>query len=211
MASRDPRNRYRWDPRAAQYRSLTTGKFIDRKTVRVALDRAVDGEALEMASNLKKLSTGSLTLDAWYAAMRQSIKMVHLWAAAAAKGGWAQLTAGDYGYIGSTVRFHYDRLAKFAQQLSLGLPITPREVIRVGMYAQAARATYHAIELDVTMAAGYDEELNVLDENAEHCSDCVSLALMGWQPIGTLPMLGTLTCLTNDRCSREFRRSGGRP
>lgn len=206
----DPRNRYVWDPAAAQYRSRATGKFVSREAVRDALESAIRSESLVMTASLKELSLRRLSLDGWYAAMRQSVKMIHLWAAAAAKGGWAQLTPTDYGYIGATTRFHYERLATFARQLSLGLPITPREVIRVGMYAEAARATFYYIELQTTTVAGYTEERNVLDEQAEHCGDCVELTARGWVPIGTLPPLGTLACLVRDRCYREYRRSGGR-
>ena len=205
----DPRSKIVWDPATAQYRVRATGRFIDRATVRLLLDDAISAEARYMADQLKKLSAGSLSLDAWYAGMRQSIKLIHLWAGAAAKGGWAQLTNTEYGYIGSAVKFHYDRLARFVEQLSLGLHVGPREVMRVGMYAQAARLTYHVVELPTTIQAGYTEERNVIDPGAESCAECVELT-GEWVPIGTLPRPGERLCLTNCRCHLEYRRSGGR-
>lgn len=205
----DPRSKYTWDAAAARYRSVATGQFVNRKTVVDALNRAITLESITMTTLLKDLRDGRLSLDSWYLSMRQSVKLIHLWAAAAGKGGWAQLTQADYGYLGSIVRFHYDRLARFAEQLHLGLPIRLRELVRVTMYAQAARATFYEIELGTATAAGYTEERNVLDAQAEHCDDCVELTARGWQPIGSFPPVGSLTCLTMDRCYREFRRSGG--
>lgn len=204
----DPRSNYVWDVAAAQYRNRLTGRFVSRSAIRLLLDDAISAEAIAMANNLKKLSAGALTLDAWYAAMRQSIKLIHLWAASAAKGGWAQMTHTEYGYVGSTVRFHYERLARFVEQLALGLPIGPRELMRVTMYAEAARMTYHVVELPATILAGYTEERNVLDPAAESCAECVSL-FGEWAPIGSLPRPGERLCLTNCRCHLEYRRSGG--
>lgn len=200
----DPRRRYRWDPATAQYRA-PNGRFVSRGAVRGALDRAITSEAKHMLDMLQQLRLGQLSLDGWYAGMRQSIKLVHLWAAAAASGGWAQLDASDYGRVGQIIRFHYDRLARFAEQLANRLPIDGRAVIRVGMYAKAARKTYHDIELVLTQEAGFTEERNILDPAAESCAECLDLASLGWVPIGTMPRPGNRLCLTNCACTLEYR------
>jgi len=204
----DPRSRYLWDAAAARYRSASTGRFVGRDAVVGALNRAITSEGVFMTALLKDLRDKKVTLDAWYFSMRQSVKLIHLWAAAAGKGGWAQLDQADYGYLGAIVRFHYGRLARFAAQLALGLPIGAREVFRVGMYAQAARATFNDLELGVTAAAGYTEERSVRDPSAESCAECEEIEARGWAPIGSLPRIGDRTCLTNCRCFMEYRRSG---
>lgn len=169
-----------------------------------AFDAATAKEAVAMLNNLKALSSGAITLDAWHLAMRQSIKLMHLWAAAAAKGGWAQLTAADYGRVGASVLFHYRRLQAFVTQLAAGLPIDGRAAWRVRMYAQAARATFHAIELNVTRAAGYLYERNVINPTSENCSECVDITNLGVQPIGSLKRPLTRICLTGCTCYLEF-------
>lgn len=203
MASNDPRARYRWDPLTAQYRA-PNGQFVTRREVVRALDGALNSEAAAMARNFVLLREGTLTLDAWHLAMRQSIKLMHLWAASAAKGGWAQLLPADYGRVGATVAFHYGRLQRFALQLAAGLPLDGRAAWRVSMYARAARQTYHAVELVTTRAAGYAFELNVLNAASESCGQCVSLTESGLQPIGTMPRPGRRACLTGCTCYFEF-------
>ena len=168
------------------------------------LDAAVSAEAVTMLNNLKALAAGTLSLDAWHLAMRQSVKLVHLWAPAAAKGGWAQLDATDYGRVGATVLFHYRRLQAFALQISLGLPLDGRAAWRVRMYAQAARQTFHAIELGVVRGAGYRFEANVINHASESCSECVQLTDLGIQPIGSLKRPGSRLCLTGCTCYLEF-------
>jgi hypothetical protein len=36
---------------------------------------------------------------------------------------------------------------------------------------------------------------------------CIEEAQKGWQPIGTLSVVGSRTCLSNCRCSFSYRRS----
>lgn len=193
---------YRWDPATGRYRR-PDGRFVTRAQIRAALDVAIRREAVEMREQLAALRRGTLSLDGWVLTMRQSVKMVHLWAAAAAKGGWAQLTQEDYGAVGQRLRFHYGRLQRFAGEIALGLPLDGRVEVRVSMYVEAARASYHDIERRVAIHAGLTEERNIPNPVAEHCADCVSLT--GWHPIGTLPPIGTRTCLVRCKCRMDYR------
>ena len=199
----DPRARYRWDPSVAQYRALN-GKFVRRGELVAALDDALNREARLMLGNFRSLANGTMTLDAWHLGMRQSIKLMHLWAAAAAKGGWASLTPADYGRVGASVLFHDRRLQAFALQLSAGLPLDGRAAWRVEMYARAARQTFHSIELTVTRAAGYLFERNVINPASESCPECLELTDLGVQPIGSLKRPGHRACLTGCTCYLEF-------
>lgn len=200
----DPRRRYQWDAAAAQYRA-PNGRFVSRAAIRAALDQAIVAEQRAMTRTLALLRNGSLSLDGWYAAMRQSVKLVHMWAAAAAKGGWAQLSPTDYGTVGGLVRFHYGRLSAFAEQIAARLPLDGRAEVRVKMYAQAARNTYHGIELGVVTQAGYTQERNILDPAAESCAECIELTALDWVPVGTNPRPGNRLCLVGCRCRLEFR------
>ncbi len=50
----------------------------------------------------------------------------------------------------------------------------------------------------------YNEERRVLGD-AMHCLDCPPLAALGWQPIGTLPMIGDTECGGHCHCHFEYR------
>lgn len=198
--------RYVWDARAAQYRA-TNGQFVSRRELVATLDAAVNAEARAMLGAYNQLRSGAISLDTWHLGMRQSIKLIHLWAAAAAKGGWAALDAADYGRVGNTVLFHYRRLQAFALQISSGLPLDGRAAWRVEMYGRAARQTFHAIELNVTRLAGYRYERNVVNPASENCTECRNLAELGVQPIGSLPRPGYRLCRTGCSCYLEFFRT----
>jgi hypothetical protein len=137
-----------------------------------------------MLALAEQLRTNQISLDAWLLEMRTLVKDVHLYSAAAAKGGWAQMAQADYGRVGQIVRKQYDYLDVFANDIANGLPLDGRFLRRVALYGEAGRATYHdveALEMDVR---GMDEERNVLHP-ADHCGDCVEMTRLGWVKRGS--------------------------
>ena len=77
--------------------------------------------------------------------MMPEIKMSHLANAAAAKGGWDQMSQADYGRAGQAIRAQYDYLNKFAQQVADGTQKLDGTLTRrAQMYAEAGRDTYEA-------------------------------------------------------------------
>ena len=81
----------------------------------------------------------------WRNEMMQEIKMSHLANAAAAKGGWDQMSQADYGRAGQAIRAQYDYLNKFAQQVADGeQKLDGTLTRRAQMYAEAGRDTYEA-------------------------------------------------------------------
>lgn len=75
---------------------------------------------------------------------------------------------------------------------------------RSQMYAEAARGTYYNELGKLLGGTGITQERRVLGV-AEHCVDCVEYAGRGWQPLGSLPVLGDSRCLVNCRCTFEYR------
>jgi hypothetical protein len=201
----NPFRQFRWNPVAARYIG-PTGTFVSRRELRQALDQAITAERRLMRAALGELRSGRISLDSWVLGMRQSVKLTHLWSAALAKGGWAQLTFSDYGAVGQTLRFHYSRLDRLAEQIAAGLPLDGRVTVRVEMYAESARKTYHDIEFRTIVASNaYTEERNIIDPIAEHCAGCDDASARGWVPLGSLPLPGQRTCLTNCKCRMEYR------
>lgn len=142
--------------------------------------------------------------------MRDAIKNIHLYSAAIAKGGWAQLTQADFGRVGKIVRSEYKYLERLASGIGDGsIPLDGRFKDRSSQYAEAGRDTYHEIERATMRAAGYTLESNVLHP-AEHCTgagSCVEQTARGKVRIGQLIPIGRRRCLRKCRCSLAYWKS----
>lgn len=193
---------YRWDNAAGRYRSAR-GTFLSPKTIRKALDSAIERGDLTARALAVQLQNREVTLREWEAGMRGLVKSSHLAAAAAAKGGWAQMNPASYGVIGRRLRDQYGYLSKFASELAAGLPLDGRMVSRAELYIEAARAAYHTIERREMAARGMSRERNVLAP-ADHCDGCLQADAIGWVPLGTLPPIGSRDCRTRCKCTIEY-------
>lgn len=200
-----PPSQYRWNRNAGRYVD-GRGRFVQRAAVRAELDQALIAAKARMLGVSDSLRAGGISLPDWFAEMRQMVKQVQLYSAAAAKGGWAQLAPADFGRIGGLVREQYKFLANFAREIADGLPLDGRFLRRVALYGEAGRRTYHRTE-DIEMEArGMNEERSVLHP-ADHCDDCPAEAAKGWVPIGTLIPIGERACRGGCKCTKEFRRA----
>lgn len=159
-----------------------------------------------MLALAEELRTNQIGLDAWLLEMRTLLKDVHLYSAAAAKGGWAQMAQADYGRVGQLVRTQYDYLDVFANDIANGLPLDGRFLRRVALYGEAGRATYHVVEALEMDVRGMDEERNILHP-ADHCGDCIDMTELGWVKRGELIPIGQRQCLTGCHCTLQYRNS----
>jgi hypothetical protein len=123
-----------------------------------------------------------ISLEAWRASMRDMIKSVHLYDAAAAKGGWGQLTADDYGRIGAIVKKEYQFLERLANGISTGQDpagwagrAACHDVCRSGARHVPSGGARHHGQGRVPL------ERNVLHP-ADHCGDCVGETAKGACP-----------------------------
>lgn len=202
-----PIPRFRWSPRAAQYID-SRGRFVPRSEIRAAIDATLDHEQAMMRTAALSLQSGDITLEMWRDAMRQSIKNLHLFSAAAAKGGWAQLDRADAGRVGQLVRREYGYLERFAREIAGGTyDLDGRFLTRVELYQQAGRDTYHMIEQQVVRKSGKTEYRNKLNP-ADHCrgvGSCIEQTAKGWRKIGSLIPIGRRICLRRCRCEWEYR------
>lgn len=196
---------YRWSPKTGRY-VRANGHFVKKADVRKAIDTALERESGSALLLSQKLRNGTISLNAWRAEMRAMIKNVHIYDAAIAKGGFAQLTAADYGRIGQIVRGEYGFLEGFARDLASGKQaLDGRFTERAKQYAQAGRKTYHQTERAVMRAAGYTTEFNKLGI-AEHCGGCLAETARGHVPIGSLVPIGDRQCRRKCRCSLGYGR-----
>lgn len=195
---------YTWDTNARRYRDAL-GRFVDERKIRAELDLTLGKVAERMNALSADLQGGRISLDVWHAEMRLAVKNTHVMSAALAKGGWGQLTQRDYGRIGAAVRKQYDYLNGFANEVALGRQtLNGRFLVRAKLYAQAARMMFERIREAEMIAAGMNEERNILGF-ADHCFDCVAMTALGWVLIGTLIPIGERQCGPNCKCRKAYR------
>lgn len=194
---------FRYNDRAGRY--TLNGRFVSQSAVNDALNTAVKAAALDMNRLTQQLREGTLAIGDWQAAMMQAVKDSQLASAALAKGGFQQMTQADYGRVGQSVREQYGHLQAFAQQLADGaIPLDGRVPRRAELYVEAARGMYDKQTRADMRRRGMTEERNTLNAT-ESCDGCIEASDMGWVPIGTLPPVGTRTCLSRCQCSVEYR------
>lgn len=198
--------RFLWNASAGRYID-SRGRFVPRRDVLASLEAALRAAKERMRSLSTRLVSGEVALSQWQQGMRVAIKDVHLYSAAAAAGGWAQMKAEDFGKLGPEIRFHYDRLQLFARAIQLGNRLDGEFFQRVELYVLAGRVSYWK-QNDVTQrAVGRTEERNVLHP-ADHCKgggSCVQESAREWVPIGSLIPIGERLCRARCRCTKEYR------
>lgn len=197
-------NPFTWDKKTGRYRR-PDGTFVSNREVQLVIDRILERQLREAREMAVALRNGSISLTVWRQAMRDMIKNVHLYSAAAAKGGWGQLSQADYGRIGNIVRKEYRYLERLARGLNNEtVPMDGTFIVRSVMYAEAGRDTYYQVMRAAMQAAGFRQERNIRTAT-ESCSGCIAESARGWVPIGRLTPIGRRRCLRKCRCFLEFR------
>lgn len=201
------RPRFGWNERAGRYVDLRTKRFVKGRDVRLALDEALKAAGREMRALSEQLRAGEITLAEWQVGMRDAIRRRHVYSAAIARGGWAQMSQADWGRVGPEVKRELEFLQAFAEQIESGRqPLDGRFIRRAEMYAEAGRGTYHVIEKRQFVTRGYNEARRVLGA-ADHCNGCVEQAARGWVPIDDVAQIGSQECRSNCHCDIEYRNT----
>jgi hypothetical protein len=196
-----------YDRNAGRYRD-ERGKFLSK----AAVEKLVDGRIGKLEGKLKQftrmLANGNITLDQWQGSVREAIKAAHIQAAIIGHGGRSGMGSAEYGRVGQRLRLEYDYLQRFAGDLLRGAVSAPMALGRIGLYAQSVRGSYWLGTELREQAQGYSLMRRILDDQAQHCSDCLAFAARGIVPIGSVPLPGQrCACGARCRCSvRYFRQ-----
>lgn len=201
---------FRWNAEAGRYIG-PGGQFVAREKIRSALDQAIRRGQLRVRDLSNQLRTGSVSLDTWWQEMRTAVKDANLYSAAAARGGWAQMTAADYGAVGAAVKKQYAYLDRFVGELDAGgVALDGRFLRRAMSYLDSGRVMYERVTETMDEDRGMTEERNLLGV-AEHCADCLGETARGWVPIGELIPIGDRICRNHCRCKIQRRRGAELP
>lgn len=196
-----------YDRNAGRYRD-ERGKFLSQ----VSVEKLVDGRIGKLEAKLKQftrmLNDGSISLDQWQGSVREAIKAAHIQAAIIGHGGRGNMGSAEYGRIGQRLRAEYAYLQNFASDL-LGRRISaPMAMARIGLYAESVRGSYWLGSELRQQEQGYSLMRRILDDQAQHCADCLAFAARGIVPIGSVPLPGQrCECGARCRCTvRYFRQ-----
>lgn len=207
MASPDTSqlSQYQYDPASRRYRDTSTGRYLSAKDVRAVVDGIIDIESVKMRNLAQSLIDGKIALSDWQVQSAALIKSLHVAMGLAANGGLEATSASQLGYLGSLVKKQYTFLREFALQIRNGKqPLDGTLVSRSELYTQAARGTYSDVVNRGASDGGMTEGRRILG-GADHCDSCLEEAARGWVPIADMLPIGDGRCLSNCRCSQEFR------
>ncbi|MFH0938257.1 MAG: hypothetical protein V1899_03115 [Planctomycetota bacterium] len=197
--------KYGYNTTANRYVSLKTGKFVPRQTIKSISTRQVTKSRNAMLGLAEQLKAKTISVADYRVATMQQLKVLHVSQATAAKGGWAQMTQASYGQVGGRLRYQYNRFNNMIGQIESGKQkLNGQFMQRVQMYAKAGNATFAESERAAMDERGMKQERRMM-HGSEHCDGCIEQAAKGWQPLGTLPPIGSQQCLTNCLCEFIFQ------
>lgn len=142
-------------------------------------------------------------ISRWRARMAKGVRSLMLAASVAL--GANKADAQDRNAVSSAVAVQVGYLDKFANEIRTGVqPPNGTLVSRSALYADAAWGVAEGVIRQRASRDGATFEKRVLAEESVHCEECPALAALGWQPIGTLPPIGSTPCMALCRCRFEF-------
>jgi hypothetical protein len=192
-------------PSEQRYRN-ERGHWVSQQAINQAVDSVILSSSNAMRALTASMQAGSISLSDWQVGMMAQMKLLHLGAAMVGRGGRAQMTQSDWGWTGQRLRTQYAYLRSFATEMATGrTPLDGRLQTRAAMYADAARGTQRGMMGRVAMMNGRDEERNQLGGSDRHCGTCLGCSAQGWVAIGSLPAIGSRSCLSNCHCSMQYR------
>ncbi len=205
---------YQFDPRlgsTGRYVNKSTGKIVSQAFVDSVMEGHIDTARQNANAIAENLAEGRISLADYQRLMMEQMKIVNTQSAALAKGGWANMTQGDWGSNGRISRQQYEDLDKYCAGIESGKIKLRRldgeingSFLRTSdQFAQGGVQTYNEVLRREAKVRGYTHEQRVLDTAAKHCHCCVDEA-DHWEPIGTLSRIGTCTCANNCRCKFIF-------
>jgi hypothetical protein len=156
-----------------------------------------------LLSNMGSYQRGTVTAPHLWTRTKQQIRVTIAQQYALGKGGWNAMTADDWDNVDALVDEQLKYLANFQKQLPTLSEADATN--RIGLYAEGTNLSYWQGTLAAARAAGKTQMKRNLNP-AEHCQDCLDMALAGWVPLGALPMPGSGSrCIVNCKCTVEFR------
>lgn len=197
---------FTYDRKLLRYRQA--GRFVKQEAVIDAVNTVIDAETERIKAISQQLVNGEINLAEWQLQTSALLKNLHVATGLVGAGGRNAVSASDLGFIANRIKGEYKLLRNFALQIKRGdVKLGKQLIARSALYTQAARGTYEEVVRRANKNVGNTLERRNL-ALADHCqgpTGCVALAAKGWQPIGTLPLIGDTPCMSNCKCSFSYK------
>lgn len=210
---------WKFDPSRQTYISQSGGALDphDLKRQSLVFATAVGDDMREMAADMAR---GDIQIQAWESWMARTIDELSVAQAAIGTGGFDRLSpeiiAGIEGVPAEPpgTRFSLERLQAFAEDVENGAPRNATvEAIqnRAGTYSDASNSIYEDARRQSHIVEKFLFEKNLLGPTEEHCmpgkwtDGCFELTMLGWVPIGTIPLTGLRSCGPACLCSIVYK------
>jgi len=186
------------------------GKMVSVKDLAAQSQKLADDLSDRLADLAQDAVEGKITPAVFQQAMKSELRNAYNANAALGKGGINQMTAVEWGRNGGLLQREYQYLAGFAQDIADGKLTVAQAQARARLYGGKAYSRYTDEDARRKRESGeYTQERwgpTVGDDVVCHTRDgvlgCFERAAMGWQPLGTHPVVagGFTPCLGNCRC-----------
>lgn len=198
-----------YNPKAGRYVYADTKRFVPEAVIRHLVDTEQQQLGVRLQALTRLLDAQKIDLPEWETRFAQTLKDSHLRMLTLGAGGKDSLTPRHYGAAGYQLGQQYKFLDRFANQISGGTVSTAQAMRRSKQYAASIRVTFGKAQQISRIAEGFNEARRRLDPQAQHCSDCVTYAALGWTWAELLPPAGTnCACSQYCRCSIVYRKGG---
>lgn len=205
-----------WRDESGSYHDTRTDDAVPSEVLREAVDtHLVNGSKDRMIGWTNKMRDGLIDIDAWHTNITRELTSLHIAGGIAASGGLEEFDDNMRTVVAERLDVQFDYLEGMVEDVRDGQQDTGDGLDRrVKMYAEAGRGTYEDVQRESQEEPeDGDEEVwerRIRDFEADSCEDCIEYAAMGWQPLGTLPLIGDSQCMVRCRC-RFIYHTGATP
>ena len=196
--------RYVWDEEDQEYED-EEGNVVTEAAL-LALINLLAGKVSKRLSRIIAAEReGSVDPRTSQGKAEHEIRMSHRMMAALGAGGLRQLTETQKAQADRTVMREQTYWVRLS--MSVNTVSDAEAEARAAQYGSATYQSFQHAAIQAHAAAGYDEARRILEHGAAHCEGCVEAANAGWVPVDQLLPIGDADCLSNCRCSVDYRQS----
>ena len=153
---------------------------------------------------------GNVSFEDWQKQSKELVKQSHVNMTRLGRGGKDRTFGIHYLQTAQDLRTnHYPALKQFAQDIKDGKLTNKQIIARSKLYGSASKTAFERAR--VTPDYKNPTQLRLgrrrLGSCRNHCQDCISYALIGWQPLEQIILPGTnCACHGNCCCSIEIKK-----
>lgn len=187
---------------ARQYRDNRSGKFLSTEQAKGLIEKQIGLISKDIGTIGDLLAGDLISVATWEQETAAALKTLHIQSYVLGRGGMRQMGDNDYRNISDKLRFQFQKLRGFSQDIVNEGMSEAQFKARLELYTNAARSSY---ENGRRAAHGEGWLERRLLGGTNNCDPCLTYSARGWLAVGTLPGIGdACDCMSRCRCSFEF-------